>query len=182
MSRTKDRVKRYIPGALSLLSPIPALAPRPVHQQYVFHSQPLSIIPSVTTLVWDPIMAFQGYSTSLLTGLSVPYLLPFNSFLTQPPEWSLKSRNQFIPLVCLRPSNNSSLLLIFNLFIINVYLFLRERDRAWTGERQRKRERHTHTESEAGSRLRAVSTESDMGLELTDCEITTSAEVGCLTD
>ena len=34
-------------------------------------------------------------------------------------------------------------------------------------------EREGDTESEAGSRLRAVSTESDAGLELTECEIMT---------
>ena len=34
-------------------------------------------------------------------------------------------------------------------------------------------EREGGTESKAGSRLRAVSTESDMGLELTDCKIMT---------
>ena len=39
------------------------------------------------------------------------------------------------------------------------------------GEGQR--ERDTHTESETGSRLRAVSTEPDEGLELTDREIMT---------
>ena len=38
------------------------------------------------------------------------------------------------------------------------------------------------TESEAGSRLLAVSTESDTGLELMDHEIMTSAEVGCSND
>ena len=43
-------------------------------------------------------------------------------------------------------------------------------------------EREGDTESEAGSRLRAVSLEPDAGLELTDCEIVTWAEVGCLTD
>ena len=43
-------------------------------------------------------------------------------------------------------------------------------------------EREGDTESEAGSRLRAVSTEPDAGLELTDCEIMTGAEVGHLTD
>ena len=48
----------------------------------------------------------------------------------------------------------------------NIYLFLRQRetDRAWTGEGQREGD----TESETGSRLRAVSTEPDAGLELTD--------------
>ena len=38
-------------------------------------------------------------------------------------------------------------------------------------------EREGDTESEAGSRLQAVSTETDMGLEPTDCEITIRAEV-----
>ena len=38
------------------------------------------------------------------------------------------------------------------------------------------------TESQAGSRLWAVSTESDAGLEPTDREIVTWAEVGRLTD
>ena len=41
----------------------------------------------------------------------------------------------------------------------------RERERVHVGEGQR--------ESEAGSRLWAVNTESDMGLELTDCMIMT---------
>ena len=43
-------------------------------------------------------------------------------------------------------------------------------------------ERWGDTESEAGSRLRAVSTEPDAGLELTNREIMTPAEVGHLTD
>ena len=45
-----------------------------------------------------------------------------------------------------------------------------ERDRAQVGEGQREKET---TESEAGSRLRAVSTEPDTGLELTNREIMT---------
>ena len=57
------------------------------------------------------------------------------------------------------------------------------------------RETETETEDEQGrgketgrhrirssSRLRAVSTEPDAGLEPTNCEIMTRAEVGCLTD
>ena len=43
-------------------------------------------------------------------------------------------------------------------------------------------ERDTHTESKAGSRLRAVSTEPDVGLEPTNREIMTRAEVGRSTD
>ena len=43
-------------------------------------------------------------------------------------------------------------------------------------------EREGDTESETGSRLWAVSTEPNAGLELTDCEIMTWTEVGGLTD
>ena len=43
-------------------------------------------------------------------------------------------------------------------------------------------EREGDTESEAGSRLWAISPEPDAGLELTDREIMTGAEVGRLTD
>ena len=43
-------------------------------------------------------------------------------------------------------------------------------------------EREGDTESETGSRLWAVSTEPDAGLELTDREIMTWAKVGRLTD
>ena len=63
-------------------------------------------------------------------------------------------------------------------FFLMFIFFLRQRDRAWTGEGQREGD----TESETGSRLWAVSTEPDVGLELTDREIMTWAEVGHLTD
>ena len=49
------------------------------------------------------------------------------------------------------------------------YLFLRERDRVQVGEGQEERE----TDCEVGSRLRAVSTEPDTGLKLTNREIVT---------
>ena len=67
----------------------------------------------------------------------------------------------------------------FNFFSTFIYFF---------GDRERQSmngggsEREGDTESEAGSRLRAVSTEPDVGLELTDREIMTQAEVGRLTD
>ena len=50
----------------------------------------------------------------------------------------------------------------FFLIFFNVYLFLRERDRVPAREGQRERD----MESEASSRLPAVSTEPDVGLEL----------------
>ena len=67
-------------------------------------------------------------------------------------------------------------LFIFNFF--NVYFWDRERQSMSGGGA----EREGDTESEAGSRLWAVSTEPNAGLELTDCEIMTWAEVGCSTD
>ena len=59
-------------------------------------------------------------------------------------------------------------------------LFLRERQSE--SRRGREREREGDTESEAGSALWAVSTKPDTGLEPTNCEIMTWAEVGCLTN
>ena len=57
-------------------------------------------------------------------------------------------------------------------FIIsfNMYLFLRARE---TEREQGGAEGEGDTESEAGSRLQAVSTESDAGLKLTNCKIMT---------
>ena len=58
--------------------------------------------------------------------------------------------------------------ILFNFF--NVYLFLRETE---TECEWRRVEREGGTESEAGSRLRAVSTEPNTGLELTHRETMT---------
>ena len=54
-------------------------------------------------------------------------------------------------------------------YFLNAYLFLRERQ----SESRGGAEREGDTESEAGSRLRAVSTEPDAGLKLTNHEIMT---------
>ena len=62
----------------------------------------------------------------------------------------------------------------------NIYLFF-ERHRETEHKLGRDRERRRHR-TEAGSRLRAVGTEPDAGLELTNREITTLAEVGRSTD
>ena len=48
---------------------------------------------------------------------------------------------------------------------------MRERDRQTEREWGRDREIERETDSEAGSRLRAVSTEPSVGLELTDREV-----------
>ena len=61
-----------------------------------------------------------------------------------------------------------------------IYFWERERETEY--EQGRGREREGDTETEASSRLWAVSTEPDAGLKLTNCEITTWAKVGCLTD
>ena len=67
-------------------------------------------------------------------------------------------------------------------FILNFLCLFLVGGRVTECEQRRGQERETHTELEAGSRLRAVSTEPDVGLELTNHEIVTSAEVGCLMD
>ena len=66
----------------------------------------------------------------------------------------------------------------FILFLIFIYFWDRERQSMNRGGS----EREGDTESEAGSRLRAVSTEPDAGLELTNHAIMTWAKVGHLTD
>ena len=53
---------------------------------------------------------------------------------------------------------------------MSIYLILRERERE-REHKQREGQREGDTESEGGSRLRAVSTEPNVGLELTHCEI-----------
>ena len=63
---------------------------------------------------------------------------------------------------------------LFKIFLVFIYFW----DSAWAGEGQRERE----TESEAGSKLWAVSTKPDAGLELTNHEIMTWAKVGGSTD
>ena len=60
-----------------------------------------------------------------------------------------------------------------------LYFWEREERERISGRRP---EREEDTESEAASRLWAISTEPDAGLELTNHEIMTWAEVGCLTE
>ena len=75
-----------------------------------------------------------------------------------------------------------STLSFLSFFNFDVYLFLRERERQTEHEQGRGREREGDTNSEAGSRLRAVGTVPDAGLEPTNHEIMTRAEVGRLTN
>ena len=59
---------------------------------------------------------------------------------------------------------------------------MREKESLSRGVAEREREREGDTELEAGSRLYAVSTESDMGLELLNCEIMTQVQARPSTD
>ena len=59
-----------------------------------------------------------------------------------------------------------------------MFNFERDRDREKTHACQWGRGRDGDTESEAGSRLGAVSTEPDVGLELTNHELMTCAGIG----
>ena len=63
-----------------------------------------------------------------------------------------------------------------------IYLFLSKRQRQSMSIGGAEREREGDTDSEADSRLWAVNTEPDVGLEPMNCEILTWAEVGGLTD
>ena len=73
-------------------------------------------------------------------------------------------------------------IIFFFIFLKSFHLFLkeRERDRAWAGEEQREREAQ-NLKLAPGSELSAQSL-TDMGLELTNCEIMTWAEVRRLTN
>ena len=64
-------------------------------------------------------------------------------------------------------SNSDILLLLF--FLMLIYFLRQERQ----GMSRGGAEREEDAESKAGSRLRAVSTELDVGLEPTSCEIMT---------
>ena len=71
--------------------------------------------------------------------------------------------------------------LLFLKKIFNVYFFFK-RKRLTEYEQGKGRERKEDTESETESRFWAVSTEPDVGLKPTNCEIMTWAEVGRSTD
>ena len=71
-------------------------------------------------------------------------------------------------------------LFIFKFFLTFIYFWEREREKQSASRGGAERE--GDTESEAGSRLQAVSTEPDAGLELTDRETVTWAEVWRSTD
>ena len=62
-------------------------------------------------------------------------------------------------------------------YFFNVYLLLERQNMSRKGT-----EREGDTESKAGSRLWAVSPETDTGLKLVNHKIMTLAEVGCLTE
>ena len=61
----------------------------------------------------------------------------------------------------------------FFIKIFYVYIFLRERECTRAHTSGGGAEREGDTESEAGSRLRAISTEPDAGLQPMNCEIMT---------
>ena len=114
MSRAKDRARSSASRPLSFLSPIPTLVSSPVHQQYVFQSQPLlpsSASPSQSKTLYSLITVIAPAS---LLVFPLHIYLPPSQFSIQQPEWSWKSRNQFTPFPCLKPSNSSPLLLESN--------------------------------------------------------------------
>lgn len=114
MSRTKDRARSSASRPLSLLSPIPTLVSSPVHQQYVFQSQPLLPSPASPSQSKTLCSLSRVIAPASLLVFPLRYLPPSKSFSIQQPEWSWKSRNQFTSFPCLKPSNSSPLLLESN--------------------------------------------------------------------
>ena len=86
---------------------------------------------------------------------------------------SLSSENMtfFVFLLCIYLYFVKNQCYFLNSF--NVYFFIFERERERTRTSRRGAEREGDTESEAGSRLRVVSIEPDMGLELANSQIMT---------
>ena len=83
------------------------------------------------------------------------------------------------------PSCCFKILFIFIFYfskVFNIYFWERERAREQAIGRNRERERERETESKAGSRVWAIHPEPTVGLELTNLEIMTWAEVGHTTD
>ena len=80
------------------------------------------------------------------------------------------------------PGQMASQMNSFFFFIFLMFVYFWETEREWGRAESREREREGHTDFEAGSRLSAVSTEPDTGLELTNREIMTWAEVWCPND
>ena len=107
-------------------------------------------------LPWQGIFFMVGVSTSL-----------FGSIVYQ--HWHL--------LINSHSYLDFGLPFFLNFFNVLFYFWDRDRQSMNGGGSERKGD----TESETGSRLWAVSTEPDAGLELTDSEIVTWAEVGRLT-
>ena len=70
----------------------------------------------------------------------------------------------------------------FLLLVLSLFIFESERTRVRTQTLAEEGQREGDPESEAGSRLQAVSTEPDVGLEPMNCEIMTRAEVRHLTE
>ena len=73
---------------------------------------------------------------------------------------------------------SDNLILFFIFFNVYLLLFFFERERQTQNVSGLRSEREEDTESEAGSSPWAVSTEPDVGLELTNRETVTWAEVG----
>ena len=118
----------------------------------------------ITLLCWVLLQSSRSLICSVSSSLP---LNPSWSFLTLSLCWSSHCVHPFSPQV------------LWAFFPLQMFThFLRERQSVSGG----RAEREGDTECEAGSRLWAVSTEPDVGLELVKREIMTWAEVGHLTD
>ena len=123
----------------------------------------------------------QVYGSSLLiSAYTAPQMeAGFSSGTEIPKNWFIALAPFYLsPPLPYQPSSILTVILIKSGKIFFLLMFIFERDRVWAGEGQREGD----TECEAGSRLQAVSTEPDAGLEPTDCKIMTWTKVGHVTD
>ena len=127
-------------------------------------------------LPWSNFISFSLFNiaTSFLSGLFHMFFALHRTFFSRPlPSYS----SQSVPLAKL-------LILQFSIkifFLMFIYYWETEKDRAWAWEGQREGETQNLKEAPA-SELSAQSPEPDAGLKLTNCKIMTWAEVGGLTD
>ena len=125
-------------------------------------------------ILWS--MGLSPASGSVLTARSLePASESVSPSLSAPPLLTLHLSHQIhhqIPWILSSHNMSHVFVPLFKKKIFfNVYLFWRERGSSRTSGGGAERE--GNTETKAGSRLRAVSTEPDAGLEPTNCEIMT---------
>ena len=150
--------------------------------KYLFINMTIDRIIKHNTNHWSAIKSPTAWFLSLFPNLFLDLISPFPSHPHATDDWGASSlpppSHSHRHCLSLVLDHHLSFYLKKNFFFNILFIFETETEHEWG----RGREREGDTESEAGSRLWAISPEPDAGLELTDREIVTWAEVGRLTD